>query len=366
MQRLSDVSNIWKTIKEIDVTEIRERSEQPLQVALVAAPELRAALLRALQLSPSRYPAVGRPLLLEIEPAQARARQSDLRSSDVLLLALRPSELVAEELLGLREWLARQGTPLVTLLIGEAATFEPAALPGERPVHAVAATPAALAETLMPALVEALPDDLRVAAARQLPGLREAVARWLIGEVAFSNATFALSSGIPQLVPLLNIPLTAADIVVLTKNQVLMTYRLALAYGAPANFQAQLSELAPVIGGGFLWRQLARQLVGLIPMLGLVAKVAVAYAGTYVTGQVAAAWYRNGEVISGAALRQLHRQALVRGRHLARELIRRRRARADRPRLAPPADDATSAALPPSAPPTPRARWRRWFRRSKS
>ena len=36
----------------------------------------------------------------------------------------------------------------------------------------------------------------------------------------------------PSLVPILGVPITAADTVVLTKNQALMVYRLALAFGA--------------------------------------------------------------------------------------------------------------------------------------
>jgi uncharacterized protein (DUF697 family) len=88
------------------------------------------------------------------------------------------------------------------------------------------------------------------------------------------------------MVPVLNIPLNAADMLVLSKNQALLVYKLALAFGAPADFQAQMKEVLPVIGSGFLWRQVARQLVGLIPGFGIVPKVAVAYAGTYATGKL--------------------------------------------------------------------------------
>ncbi|MBV9789764.1 MAG: hypothetical protein JOZ51_16375, partial [Chloroflexi bacterium] len=100
---------------------------------------------------------------------------------------------------------------------------------------------------------------------------------------------------------------------------------LALAFGAPADFQSQMREIMPVIGSGFLWRQVARQLIGLIPGFGILPKVAVAYAGTYATGQAATVWYRSGEAVSGDAMRQLYRQAMDIGRQRARELINRRK-----------------------------------------
>jgi uncharacterized protein (DUF697 family) len=181
-------------------------------------------------------------------------------------------------------------------------------------------------EALMQEIVDRLPEDQRVAAARRLPGLRAAVARTLISDTSFSNATYALTSALPELIPLLNIPLNAADLLVLTKNQALMVYRLGLAFGASGDFQAQMREIMPVIGGGFLWRQMARQLVGLVPGLGLVPKVAVAYAGTYTTGHAALAWYSRGEMLSKGALGKLYRQALETGRKRAAELRARRQA----------------------------------------
>jgi hypothetical protein len=45
-----------------------------------------------------------------------------------------------------------------------------------------------------------------------------------------------------------------------------------------------------VIGGGFLFRQLARELVGLIPIAGVAPKVAVAYAGTWAIGRAVGMW----------------------------------------------------------------------------
>lgn len=109
----------------------------------------------------------------------------------------------------------------------------------------------------------------------------------------------------------------------LTKNQALMVYKLALGHGAPPDFQARLAELMPVVGGGFVWRQLARTLISLIPVWGLLPKVTIAYAGTYATGVLAERWYSSGELIAGERLKQLSEQALDYGREQARELVAR-------------------------------------------
>ena len=58
-----------------------------------------------------------------------------------------------------------------------------------------------------------------------------------------------------------------------------------------------------MIGGGFLLRQGARQLVGLIPVAGIVPKVAVAYAGTLAIGKAVVAWATYGTALIAAPSR---------------------------------------------------------------
>jgi len=61
------------------------------------------------------------------------------------------------------------------------------------------------------AVLDALPAEARLAAARRLPGLRPWFAARLTSEVSVSNAAFALASGVPSVVPILGIPISAAD-----------------------------------------------------------------------------------------------------------------------------------------------------------
>lgn len=179
----------------------------------------------------------------------------------------------------------------------------------------------AAGEALAAAILARLPEGKRLAAARALPGLRALYATELIGSVAFANAAYALASAVSEQIPALTVPLAVADIIMLTKNRALMVYRLALAYGTEPDFQDRIGEFIPVLGGGFIWRQIARTLVGLIPFWGIVPKVAVAYAGTYVTGIAAWRWFAKGEALSPERLQELSMEELRLGRERTQALV---------------------------------------------
>ena len=126
-----------------------------------------------------------------------------------------------------------------------------------------------------------------------------------------------------EVVPILGVPLNLADIVVLTKNQLVMSYRLALAAGKQGAPRELLGELVSVIGGGFLFRQVGRELVGLMPVIGMVPKVAVAYAGTLAIARAVTVWASEGVRLSPDALKRAYLDAWQRGKRLARSLMRK-------------------------------------------
>jgi len=103
--------------------------------------------------------------------------------------------------------------------------------------------------------------------------------------------------------------------------------------GMTSDFRTIMPQLAAVVGGGFLFRQLARGLVSLVPGIGIVPKVVVAFAGTYASGEAVRRWCAYGERIDREALRHVYHQALERGRETARTLGARagRRLRRNRP-----------------------------------
>jgi uncharacterized protein (DUF697 family) len=176
------------------------------------------------------------------------------------------------------------------------------------------------------ALIGELPDDARLAFAHQLPLFRPPLFERIIEDTARANASFAFTSGLAEVVPILTAPLNLGDMIVLTKNQLLMGYRLVLAAGRDGEPKAMIGELLGVLGGGLIFRQLARQLVGLIPVVGILPKVAVAYGGTWAIGRAVVLWATEGRTASADTLRTFSREGLERGRAVARELATRGKA----------------------------------------
>jgi uncharacterized protein (DUF697 family) len=109
--------------------------------------------------------------------------------------------------------------------------------------------------------------------------------------------------------------------VVLTKNQLVMSYRIALACGRSGRPRDVLAEVVGVVGSGFLFRQAGRQLVGLVPLAGIPLKAAMAWAGTVAIGRAVGAWAPRGERLDRAAVSRLYREALGQARGAVRSLL---------------------------------------------
>ncbi len=310
---MSDFGSIWKTIREVDVLAIRREAEHDVVVACVGDP---AALEHARGLlfgGPDRY---GPPLtaLGLVGLDQVSERERLIAGAELLIVALDAgATLSPAEVAGLDRLAALRSEQRILVVFGERSRDVAPWLSrlDQRQTTFVDPRAADAAERLAAAVLTALPAGLHLSAARRLAGLRPVFARRLTAEVSLSNAAFALASGVPSLVPLLGIPISAADTVVLTKNQALMVYRLALAYGAPPEFQKRMMEITPVVGAAVVWRQVAGGLVGLVPGYGILPKTAVAYAGTYITGRAAELWYETG-LVSRADLRRFRAEATAR------------------------------------------------------
>jgi uncharacterized protein (DUF697 family) len=161
--------------------------------------------------------------------------------------------------------------------------------------------------------------------ARSLPGMREPVVRKLVDDTCFINCAYSLTTGLAEINILLDLPLNLADILILTKNQALMAYKIALAMGQPPDWKETIPKLSAVVGSAFIWRQIARQLVGLIPAYGVIPKMAVAYAGTYAVGQAIYQWCAHGEKMRPDTLKSLYVSAFSKGKEYARSLLAKRK-----------------------------------------
>jgi uncharacterized protein (DUF697 family) len=141
---------------------------------------------------------------------------------------------------------------------------------------------------------------------------RTASEKAIVDETAKANAQFSLVSNVPAVIPILGSFVSAgADLIVLTKNQIMMCYKIAAAHDRDLHDQVGvIRELAPVVGAGFLWRTVAREATSFIPFAaGTIPKVIIAYAGTFSVGHAADFYYRFGKKPSADQIRALTKQA---------------------------------------------------------
>jgi uncharacterized protein (DUF697 family)/GTP-binding protein EngB required for normal cell division len=343
MPAWTDLGNIWTTLKELDLRPLAEEAERPLILAIIGAAQVgKSTLIAALRHDKRARERVMTPALEVNLDEAARAEGADLL---VLMLDVTRDDFTREARL-FAEW-QRVGRNVVVFY------NKMDAVPDANNINATltvwssarvawgsACDVQSLASSLMPRVMEAL-KERRLALARQYPLFRLAVARELISDTALANASYVLGTGFAEIIPVLNVPFNMADVVILTKNQALMVYKLGLALGLPTRWQAHVAELGSVVGAGFVWRQIARQLVGLIPGWGILPKIAIAYAGTYAVGEAILHWYQTGHKLSGRGMREVYADALARGKQIAQEIIARAprptRPQVTLPRLSPPA-----------------------------
>jgi uncharacterized protein (DUF697 family) len=168
--------------------------------------------------------------------------------------------------------------------------------------------------------------DRAPALGRALPAFRNAAAKQIIDETSMANAQFSVVSNVPALVPVIgNIAAAGADFIVLTKNQVMMLFKLAAVYGRDLrNQRAVLQDVLPVVGAAFVWRTIAREAAAFLPFAaGAIPKLAIAYIGTMVVGRAADFYYRTGLKPTRMQMDQYTRQAVDLLRHLDLPGIRR-------------------------------------------
>ena len=167
-------------------------------------------------------------------------------------------------------------------------------------------------------------EDLGLPLARHFLPFRRAVVHQIVHTVSRENALFALATSLPNVIPsLIELPWAlgefASDTVFITANQVRMAFLVAAACDRDVGFANQLPEVGSIVAGAFGWRAIARELAGKMPMgAGLIAKGAIAFAGTFVVGKGLEHFHHHGRNHTPEERRQIYRTALEEGREIAR------------------------------------------------
>ncbi len=169
--------------------------------------------------------------------------------------------------------------------------------------------------------------DLGIPLAKSFLPFRRPFVHRIISKTARENTLFSLATALPDVVPsVIELPWAvaefASDSAFLTMNQVRMAFIIAAASDREPGYAHQKSEIATVIGSAFGWRALARQLVGKIPFGGgLIAKAAVAYAGTKVLGLSLDRLYEVGFTYTRDERDHLYADAYRQGKQIAVRIL---------------------------------------------
>ncbi len=219
--------------------------------------------------------------------------------------------------------------PILALTIDPLETpAGPAAVPapstvGDYVVNAI--TKDALKGRVFTHIVEAS-KGVEIAVGRRLPPLRETVAAKLTRDAANNSLKVALASALVDHIPVVGVVLgafaSAGDMVAITGFQMMLLLHIEATYGKDPDVQ-RMWKLLPVIGGGFGWRTLARELAGFVPVAGVAIKGAIAYAGTIVVGESVTFFLEHGSHMSKAQASQLYDRTKADALRFARDLILR-------------------------------------------
>ena len=129
--------------------------------------------------------------------------------------------------------------------------------------------------------------ETRLSYAQAFDFVRRPLALESVRSTAAQNAGVGLVVVIP-----------GADMPVMTANQAKMVLEIAAAYGQPLTAD-RIKELAAIVGGGFAWRAVARQIIGVVPALGWAVKAGIGYGGTVAMGTAAIEYFERGGTVGG-------------------------------------------------------------------
>lgn len=140
----------------------------------------------------------------------------------------------------------------------------------------------------------------RMALSYNFAFIRREVARDAVNTTAWQNALIGGIGIIP-----------GADMPLMTANQAKMVLQIAAAYGERLG-PDRVRELAAVVGGGFVFRTAARQMLTLVPGFGWAVKAGVGFTGTMAMGKAAIEYFERGADLSAVGERVVEaRDAVV-------------------------------------------------------
>lgn len=311
--------------KGIDVRAVQAHTRKPFRFYLCGDPALVAAL-RSLLLSghqDASVPLDAAACLETLVPGQMHVTVP--REGRVVFFLGRRGDASGADL----ELLRGLNLPIFAITVDDQATPAGPAAPPARGSFAEYTVPAiardALRGRVFPHAIECC-KGVEIAVGRRLPVLRETVGAKLTRDAANNALKVALASAAVDHIPILGLVLgafaSAGDMVAITGIQMMLLLHIEATYGRDPDVQ-RMWQLLPVVGGGFGWRMLARELSGFIPVAGIAIKGAIAYAGTIVVGEGVTFFHEHGRHMSAGQASSIYESTKNEALNFARDLLAR-------------------------------------------
>lgn len=310
--------------KGIDVRAVHATTRKPFRLYLCGDPAL-VAEMRALLLSghDATIPLDAAACLETIGPGMVPP--ADPREARAILFLGRPGDSAGAQCNGLRS----MRLPILAITLdGGSPETGPSAAP-EPGSYAEYVVPALTRETLkarvFPHVIECC-KGVEIAVGRRLPALRETVAAKLTRDAANNALKVALASAVVDHIPVVGLVLgafaSAGDMVAISGIQMMLLLHIEAVYGRDPDV-GRMWQLLPILGGGFGWRMLARELSGFIPVAGIGIKGAIAYAGTIVVGEGVTFLHEHGKHMSSKQASDIYDRTKNEALKLARDFASR-------------------------------------------
>lgn len=275
LSQLKKIRNIAQVLKAV-----RKEAEKQVAIAVIADPEIEAEILAKFGGAGSDGVVFGMGGLSNAAEWEAKLKEAELalviispgKTSKDLEQMVKQATKARNKLIvvtgrDINDWLA-DNLADVFRVSGEDVLFIPIS------------DDKAFKTMLIPKVLNKIKGK-EVALAAAVPAFKDEVARRIIGDTAKQNAIIGIAVFVP-----------GADMPLLTVNQIKMVLRLSAVYNQELSVK-RLYEILAVVGGGFAFREAARQTLSVIPVAGWAIKGGVAYGGTIAMGQLAKKYFED-------------------------------------------------------------------------
>lgn len=309
----------------LNLNAVQAGARRPFRFLLCGDPGLLASF-RYIMLSGQQSDAIPFDAAATLETLPTTGQPpADLDDARAIVFFGRPGDRAGAPL----EPLCPLNLPIFALTVDtDAAPAGPAAAPrpGEIADYVVPAIEIeALRGRFLPHLIDVC-KGIEIAVGRRLPALRQTVAAKLTRDAALNALKVAGASAVVDHVPVLGVVLgafaSAGDMVAITGIQMMLMLQISATFGKDPDMN-RMWELLPIVGGGFGFRALARELSGFIPVGGILIKAAIAYAGTVVVGEGATFYEQHGRHMTATDASKIYDDAKTLAMQFARDIFSR-------------------------------------------